>query len=432
MFGHTLSLQAAIGIGVPTVLAHLAAVTLAHALRTYSRSRLESVCAARGRPQRAEEIEREDQRAERAAGALAVVTGLGLAALLGATAGSLIPGMALEAVLTIALVIGAAGYMLAGLVGRIFAESFLDAVWPAVGTIRAVTWPLTSIAGAIEQLVSRIIAQDDTLPRPASFEVEIPGSSSDAADEADAELPESTRRLLHNAVELSQTDVAALMTPRAAIVSLPADSPARAAARVFRETGLSRIPLYGENRDDVVGILYAKDLYPLLTDHEDPDTIVVRTIARPAFCVPETKNARELLEEFRRRRTQIAIVVDEYGGVAGLATLEDLLEALVGAIDDEHDKPTPEDPVVALDETRYEVDAAVEIEQLNERLNLHLPTDADFSSIGGFAFHELGRLPDPGATFQHNGVGFTVVAVGDHSIKRIRIDLEPGSIAEPT
>ena len=121
---------------------------------------------------------------------------------------------------------------------------------------------------------------------------------------------------------------------------------------------------------------------------------------RPAYFVPETKNAFELLEELRTERRQIAIVLDEYGGVAGLVTLEDLLEELVGAIDDEHDIPTPADPVRQLGGSRYEVDATLPIESLNERLGLHLPTDGDYLTVGGLAFHVLGRVPEPGESFQ--------------------------------
>src|SRR5262249_31683364 len=151
------------------------------------------------------------------------------------------------------------------------------------------------------------------------------------------------------------------------------------------------------------------DLFPRMTDPEGPEVVNPRDLVRPAHCVPETKNAYELLDEFRSRRTQIAIVLDEYGSVAGLITLEDLLEELVGAIDDEHDVPSQADPLVALDASRYEVDATVELEQLNERLALRLPTEGDFLTIGGLALHALGRVPEPGSKFQFSGVEFTVV-----------------------
>jgi CBS domain containing-hemolysin-like protein len=217
------------------------------------------------------------------------------------------------------------------------------------------------------------------------------------------------------------------MTPSSHIVTLPSSISARAAARIFRETGKSRLPLYGESRDDVGGVLYAKDLFPRMTDAADPDAVVPRKIARTAYCVPETKNAYELLDEFRSKRTQIAIVLNEYGGVAGLITLEDLVEELVGAIDDEHDVPTPDDPVVPLGGSRYEVDATLDLESLNERLGLRLPTDGDFLTVGGFAFHELGRLPEAGASFRHEGIEFQIVEVVDHSIRRVRIDLQPAA-----
>ncbi|MCA1685239.1 MAG: hemolysin family protein [Planctomycetia bacterium] len=234
--------------------------------------------------------------------------------------------------------------------------------------------------------------------------------------------------MLQHAVALTRRDVSELMTPRSQITTLPSSVSARSAAQVFRESGKSRVPLYGETRDDIVGILYAKDLFPRMTDVGDPDAVVIpRKLVRPAYCVPETKNAYDLLEEFRAKRTQIAIVLDEYGGVAGLITLEDLVEELVGAIDDEHDVPTPGDPVVPLGGSRYEVDAALDLETLNERLNLRLPTDGDFQTLGGFAFHELGHLPEPGATFRYGGMEFQVVEVADHSIRRVRIDLQPAA-----
>jgi CBS domain containing-hemolysin-like protein len=215
------------------------------------------------------------------------------------------------------------------------------------------------------------------------------------------------------------------MTPRSAIVMLPGSVSAGTAARTFRQSGLSRIPLFGENRDDIIGILYAKDLFPRMTEFHDREETLPRSLLRPAHFVPETKNAYELLEEFRAQRTQIAIVLDEYGNVAGLITLEDLLEALVGAIDDEHDVPSLADPLVALDSSRFEVDATVELEELNERLTLRLPTDGDFLTVGGLAFHALGRVPEPGATFRSSDVEFTVLEVVDHAIRRVRLEIHP-------
>ena len=217
------------------------------------------------------------------------------------------------------------------------------------------------------------------------------------------------------------------MTPRSAILTLPATVPAREAAALFATSGRSRVPLFGEHRDDIVGILYAKDLFPKLVEADDPSTIHPRKLARPPMFVPESKNAAEMLQDFRDSRVQIAVVLDEYGGVTGLVTLEDLLEELVGAIDDEHDVPTPSDPVHPLGGSKYEVDAMLPLEDLNERLSLHLPTDQDFETVGGLAFDALGRLPEAGATFRRDGIEFTVLEVADHSIRKVRIDLEPAA-----
>ncbi|AGA30878.1 hemolysin family protein [Singulisphaera acidiphila] len=405
---------------------HLLSVTLARALRTYSPSRLEELCAERGLAALADDVADFDERTERSAETLAVVTGLMLAALLGATSGQVAPSMAVEAVFAIALSVGAAGYVLAGVVGRVFAEAVIVKLWPFAGALRTLTGPLTFGSRMVETLAFRLANSADTAPRPASVEVEIPADS-EHHDGSEPDLPELAHELLHNVVELTRRDVSEIMTPRSSMVALPSSITARGAAQVFRESGRSRIPVFGENRDDILGILYAKDLFPIMTDGRDPEKIVARKLVRPAYCVPETKNALELLEEFRSRRIQLAIVLDEYGGVAGLVTLEDLLEQLVGAIDDEHDVPTLIDPVRPLGGTKYEVVATITLELLNERLGLHLPTDADFLTLGGLAFHALGRLPEPGASFRYDGVEFTVVEVADHSIRRLRLDLQPAA-----
>lgn len=422
-----LNLGWTLALGLPALALHLVSVVLTRALRTYSRSRLEELTARRGRPGRADDVAHHEERTERAAETLAVVTGLLLAATLGVLIDRLNQPLAEGAVWLIALGLGGLGYVLAGLVGRVFAEHVIDALWPAAGPLRVVTGPVTLGVRALEAFVERFAGPGDAAPRPASVEVEIPADADHPEDE-EPDLPEATRELVRNAVALTRREVAELMTPRTSIVALPATVTAREAARVFRETGKSRIPLYGENRDDVVGILYAKDLFPPMTDADDPDADVVpRRLARKPHCVPETKNAYEMLQEFRTRRTQIAIVLDEYGGVAGLVTLEDLIEDLFGAIDDEHDEPTPADSVIPLGGSRYEVDAALPVEDLNERLGLRLPTEEDFLTVGGFVIHALGRLPEPGASFRRDGVEFRIVAVADHSIRRVRLDLQPAA-----
>lgn len=421
---HVLNLDWAIVLGPPILAVHLLSVTLTRALRMYSPSRLEERCQRLGRPARADDVARHDQRTERASETLAVVTGLMLSAMLGVAADRAVPQLASEAVVAIALTVAMLGYVLAGVVGRVFAEPIIDVLWSIALPLRVVTAPLTYTTRQIEAVVESLASQEDATPRPTSVEVEIPADADHPVD-ADTELPESTRELFTNAVELTRRDVSELMTPHSLMVMLPSTVSPQAAGQAFRETGLSRIPLYGENRDDILGILYAKDLFPRLTEASDPSKVKPRNLVRRAFFIPETKNAYDLLAEFRENRTQIAIVLDEYGAVTGLITLEDLLEELVGEIDDEHDVRSSKEMFVHLGGSRYEVDAKFYLELLNERLGLRLPTDADFQTLGGFAFHALGHFPEVGATFRQDGIEFQILEVADHSIRRVLIDLQP-------
>ena len=410
----------------PIFLVHLVSIALTKALQSYSRSRLEERTEALNRPHRADEIAHLDHRTERAAEATAVLSGLFLASAIGMATDHLQTVTALVVLVFLICALGITGYVMAGVVGEVFAEPIIDTLWPATSLLRATTLPLTFGADAIASVVEWWSGTDQNGRRPASVEVEVPSESEDDEDH-EPEIPERARDLLSSVVELTRTNVSEIMLPRSAIVELPATVTAEAAAEAFRETGRSRIPLYGSNRDDVVGVLLAKDLLNQMLVEDDPSKVVPSAIARPVFRVPETKNAFQLLEEMRFRRAPMAIVLDEYGGVAGLVTIEDLLEQLVGPIHDEFDAPTPADPIVPVGGSKFEIDASVDLEDLNERFSVHLPTDDDYHTIGGLALHVLGRLPEPGAAFRYAGLGFTVLEVSARSIRRLEMDLQPGS-----
>lgn len=420
-----LNLGGTLAIGLLLLATQAMLVALGRALRTYSRSRLEEVCELHGRAQRADAIAHDDEETERAAESLAVVGGLTLAALVALAAHALLPRLNFELALLVAVGLSVFVHLSASVVGRVWAETMLDAVWPIARLVRILATPLTTVAGLVETVASRLAGPIDAPPRPASVEVEFQPDPDDPED-SETELPESTRETLEHVVALTRRDVSEIMTPSSSMIVLPAITSATQAAKTFRETGLSRIPIFGENRDDILGILYVKDLFPVMIDASNLESVVPRKLIRPAYFVPETKNANDLMNELRAKRSQIAIVLDEYGGVAGLVTLEDLLEALVGPIDDEHDVPTPEDQVVPLGGSRYEVDATVPLEELNDRLGLHLPTNGDFQTVGGFAFNTLGRLPAKGDSFRSVGVEFTVIEVADHAIRRVQLELVAG------
>jgi CBS domain containing-hemolysin-like protein len=418
-----------LALGLPVLALHLVTTALTKAIQSSSRSLLEDRCAAKGHPERAAEVEHWDHKTERGAEALAVLTGLLLAALMGLGAGLASSPPRVVTIVLPVLVIGLLGYAIAGVIGKVFAEVLVDLLWPIAGVLRTVAMPLTYGLRQVERLVESLSGRAQTLHRPAHLQLEIPVEDDTPDDDAEPELPEAARVLVQQAVVLTRTDVGELMTPRSSIVSLPSTVSAAEAAATFRRTGLSRVPVFEESRDDIVGVLYAKDLFARMTEARSPYAISPRELVRPVLFVPESKNAFDLLEELRVERTHFAVILDEYGSVAGLVTLEDLLEELVGPIDDEHDMPAAADPIRRLGSTRYEVDATMTLDDLNDRLGLHLPTDGEFQTIGGLVFHQLARLPRKGDRVEAFGAVFTVVDVSEHTIRRLMIDLAPEGVA---
>lgn len=410
-------------LGFIVLALHMAAVCLSRALRTYSRSRLEDLCGAHGRPKRVLEIAHQDQRTERAAEGLATLSGLILAALLGATAAHLEAGPRAELMALAAVLVAALGHIIAAVLGRVHAESVLDRAWPFTGILRRVMTPWTWLARLVEAIAYRRSPWLADSPRPASVEVEVHSADLSEEDTLDAELTEGTRELLEKVVEMTRKDIRTLFTPRSKMRFLAAAASPAEAARAFIESGLSRIPVFGENRDDIIGVLYAKDLFARLFDPDIREAVSPRKLARPPVFVPETKHAAELLDEFRAKQFQLAIVLDEYGTIAGLITLEDLIEYLVGPIHDEHDHEPA--PVREVNATTFDIDAALPIEEVNDRLDLALPTDEDYSTIGGLVLATLGHVPENGTTFESHGLKFTVTSVAGHAIRRLNIERKP-------
>ena len=414
-----LSLSEALSIGAILVVIQAVSVALGRALRTYSRRRLEIVCESKHKPDLARLIEHHDEATERAAEGIAVIAELTAAAWLARAMafGSPPVMIGVAALITIVVHFGAS------VVGRVWAETLLASFWPIASLVRTIAWPLTTLAHQVEWAANHLAGPPDAPPRPASVEVEILPDASHPED-TETDVSVSTRTLLEHVVGLTRLTVSEIMIPRARIKLLPATVTASQAAQAFRETGLSRIPIFGEHRDDIVGVLYAKDLFPLMVDAAtSAEPVIPRKICREPLVVPESKNANDLLAEFRSVRSQIAIVVNEYGGLAGLITLEDLFEQLVGPIDDEHDIPTADDRIKEVGITKYEVDATVPLGQLNHMFRLHLPTDGQFQTVGGYAFNELGRLPTAGEMFQADGVQITILEVVERSIRRVLMEL---------
>ena len=242
---------------------------------------------------------------------------------------------------------------------------------------------------------------------------------------ADGEVEPYEESMLLGILRFNDLQVQDTMIPRTDIDCVPDDMPLQEVARIIVRSGHSRIPVYKETRDNIVGILHAKDvLSSLLEQGEDEPS--VSSVMREPFFVPETKSIRTLLQEFRARKQHIAIALDEYGGTSGLITIEDVLEEIVGDIEDEHDAPRQED-IRPLGENVYELTGRALLEDI-EDLGVDLDSD-EVDTIGGYLSMEAGHVPGPGERFTLRGWTFTVLEADRKLIIRLR--MEPADHAAP-
>ncbi len=232
--------------------------------------------------------------------------------------------------------------------------------------------------------------------------------------------------MLQGVLGVSESQVRDVMIPRSRMVVLRQDDSADALLGTIVDSGHSRFPVIGADRDEVVGILLAKDV---LRHYRDSDAeFTIDDLLRPAVFIPESKRLSTLLKDFREGHQHMAVVVDEYGGVSGLATIEDVLEQIVGEIDDEHD-PEDVDPIQSLDNDRYSVLAQTRIDTFNEYFDTALD-DEDYDTVGGLILHELGRLPRRGERLDFDGFSFKVTR-GDrrriHAVEVARLSTDPAA-----
>ena len=212
--------------------------------------------------------------------------------------------------------------------------------------------------------------------------------------QADGLIAADTLRMMEGAIAVSDMTVGDVMVPRAQMVALPADARFLDLMKEVVESGHSRFPVHGEDKDEILGILLAKDLLRGVVADNGPGTI--RELLRPAVLIPESKKLNVLLREFRQSRNHMAIVIDEYGGVAGLVTIEDVLEQIVGDIDDEHDEAVDDSKLIAAQaDGQFVVDALTPISDFNERFGADFDDD-EYDTIGGLVTDAIGHLPEAG------------------------------------
>lgn len=304
---------------------------------------------------------------------------------------------------------------------RVTGEAFLYLCWPLVNIACRIASPLWRIALQLDLITHRIFG----VPEPDSAEAAnlLTEELLTVVDESRREgvIQSNASTMIHRVVDLQTEDVAAIMTPRPDMVTIAADMPLSEALPELIENGHSRVPVIREGIDDVVGILYARDLLSYKAKSAGSDDRKVADIARDVLYAPESQGIGDLLEAMRAKKVHMAIVVDEYSGVSGLVTLEDILEEIVGDISDEYDEK---------DETlwrqhsdgRTEVDARFHLDDLNEEFGYSFPEDEEFDTIGGFVMSCFGRIPAAGDEHFWNDLKLTVMEADARHIVKVRIE----------
>lgn len=299
-------------------------------------------------------------------------------------------------------------------------EKVLDWLLPSFNPVARVLKPVTR---ALVGLIGTLRPQRATAAsQPEGESAETDEESEEAthtfleAGEHEGLIEREERALLQSIVDFGDTLVREVMTPRPDIVAIRADATLAELLALLREEEYSRIPVYRDNLDHILGFVHVKDLIRL--GDVSPDERVIARLLRPAHVVPETKRVAELLKEFQRQQVQSAIVVDEYGGTAGLVTIEDLLEEIVGEIRDEFDVET--EPITEEEDGGFVVSGRVDIDEIAERLQVTIERNG-FETVGGFLLTHVGRVPAPGEAFDIDGIHIEVLEAERRRVTKVRM-----------
>ncbi len=236
-------------------------------------------------------------------------------------------------------------------------------------------------------------------------------------------IEETQKDMINNIFEFDDLTAGEVMTPRTDVAALDVEDDLSEALEIAVEQGYSRLPVYEEDIDHIIGILHIKDLLPYV-GQKLPKEVSLRSLLRETYFVPETKHCGDLFNEMTAKRMQMAVVVDEYGGVAGIVSMEDLLESIVGNMQDEFDQE--EEEITQLADNAFEVDGSISMEELRELLNVELP-EGDYDTVAGFLMEQLGRIPDPDEhpQVEFRNVVFTVQKMDDRRIEEVHIEVQP-------
>ncbi len=394
----------------------------------FSRHELEAICRLHGQRNRFGEILRMHERVALAVDNLlslsTTLSAVGVAYWLwrvtatdAATPGA---GILLGGLLAVGLILSATTIWIPSAIARLWAEPFLYRTWRLWRVTSTFATPLVAAARLVDTLFHRVAGRTHDVHNEESFEDEIRSIVTEGHREG--LLEEDAREMIEGVIELSDADVSEIMTPRTDMHMIPVNMSWEDMLNDVIKVGHTRVPVYDKNRDDIIGVLYVKDLLPELSKDARTPRRSLAEIARKPYFVPETKALDELLRKFQKTRNHMAVVLDEYGGVSGLVTIEDVLEEIVGEIVDEYDAELVEE-IQKIDDRTWEAVGRTHIDEINERMGLELPENGDFDTIGGFVFSELGRIPLPDELLVwQDRVRITVLDASRRRIDRVRIE----------
>jgi len=297
-------------------------------------------------------------------------------------------------------------------------------------TALAVSAPVRGFFVLLKPLIWILQRSSEIVLRAVGLET--PGEEDDVLSEAElkmvldrstthGEIEQQEQEMLYKVFDFADKEVSAVMVPRPEVVALSVELPPEEALAAMIESTYTRYPVYRGSLDEIVGILHVRDLISALTDRGIAG-VQIEELVRPAHIVPETKDLAALLGEFRRTNQHMAIVVDEYGELEGIVTLEDLLEEIVGEIEDEFD--LPDESVERLPDGRMRIDGTFPIDDFNEQFGRELPIE-DYHTVGGFVFGLLGRAPERGDEVEYDGTRFKVLELEGSRIERLEVELVP-------
>jgi len=297
-------------------------------------------------------------------------------------------------------------------------EQILAVTLPVLLVLRRVLFPVTWLMQRFDVPIRRLTGiADRDAHNGDSAKQDILQAASDGQAEGAVDADEV--EMIESVMEFGDTHAAEIMTPRTDIFALDAETPWTEAVEKIVDAGHTRVPVYTGDIDNIIGVLYAKDMLRLIGAGE---AAPIGDLVRKPFFVPETKALDDLLKEFKARKVHIAVVLDEYGGTAGIVTIEDVIEEIVGEITDEYDQSEPV-LMQRIDERTIEADGRMYIDDLNDALDLEIPEDAGYDTVAGLVFSELGYIPQVDETLRAYGADFAVLAADERKITRLRVKI---------